>query len=110
MSSFCRFGGYHGSDVIISITDFEKLEIYTDERGRRLRGLIQLKVLKYKESIERKRGLFKRKAFLMRKATIEMKKLSLMKQNLGDKIIMNKLIEDMGLDIIEDIVKDDYSE
>lgn len=46
----------------------------------------------------------------MRKATIEMKKLSLMKQNLGDKIIMNKLIEDMGLDIIEDIVKDDYSE
>ena len=108
LSSFCRFGGFHGSDVIISITDFEKMEIYTDERGRRLRGIIQLKVLKYKGTIERKRGLFDRKALFMRKAAIEMKKLNLMKQNAGDNILLNKLIEDMGLDIIEDSYKDEF--
>lgn len=108
LSSFCRFGGYHGSDVIISITDFEKMEIYTDERGRKLRGIIQLKVLKYKGTIERKSGLFDRKALLMRKAAIEMKKLKLMKQNAGDNILLNKLIEDMGVDIIEDSYKDEF--
>lgn len=108
LSSFCKFGGFHGSDVIISITDFEKMEIYTDERGRRLRGIIQLKVLKYKGTIERKRGLFDRKALLMRKAATEMKELNLMKQNTGDTILLNKLIEDMKLDIIEESYKDEF--
>lgn len=76
--------------------------------GRELRGIIQLKVLKYKGTIERKRGLFDRKALLMRKAAIEMQKLNLMKQNAGDNILLNKLIEDMESDIIEDSVKDEF--
>lgn len=110
LSKFCSLGGFYGSDVIVSITDFEKLKIYTDEHGRNLRGKVQLKILKYKGTVKQKRGLFEREAMLMRKATMEMKKYDLLKQSLGNDINMKKLIEDLGLDIIGEDVKDDYSE
>ena len=38
----------------------------------------------------------------MRKATIEMKKMKLMEESLGDNILLKNLIEDFELDIIED--------
>ncbi len=38
----------------------------------------------------------------MRKATIEMKKMKLMEESLGDNILLKNLIEDLELDIIED--------
>lgn len=38
----------------------------------------------------------------MRKATIEMKKMKLMEESLGDNVLLKNLIEDLELDIIED--------
>lgn len=101
-SDYMNWGGYHGSDVIISITDFEKLRFYSDDKGRKLRGIIQLKVIKYKGEIQQKRGYFERQVLLMRKATIERKKMELMEESLGDNVLLKNLIEDLELDIIED--------
>ena len=102
LSDYWSCGGYHGSDVIISITDFEKLRFYSDAKGRKLKGIIQLKVIKYKGEIQQKRGYFERQVLLMRKATIERKKMKLMEESLGDNVLLKNLIEDLELDIIED--------
>lgn len=104
---FNKYAGYHGTDVVLCLTDHEKNAVYCDEHGRDLRGKVEIAILKYKGLIKKQAFQINRNSLYKRRETLEEQKKVFMEQNLGDDLIVKKLLEQFDLDIKEGIAEED---
>ena len=104
---FNKDAGYHGTDVVLCLTDHEKNAVYCDEHGQNLRGKVEIAILKYKGLTKKQSFQINRNALYKRRETLEEQKKIFMEQNLGDDLIVKKMLEQFDLDIKEGIAEED---
>lgn len=107
LSDFSIFDGYHGTDVVLCLTDHEKNSIFCDEYGRDLHGKVEIAVLKYKGLTKKLCFQINRSSLYKRKETLLLTKKALIEQGLGNDLAIKKLIEKFNLDIEEGIAEED---
>lgn len=104
---FNKYAGYHGTDVVLCLTDHEKNAVYCDEHGQNLRGKVEIAILKYKGLTKKQFFQINRNALYKRRETLEEQKKVFLEQKLGDDLIVKKMLEQFDLDIKEGIAEED---